>query len=245
MPKPTLLLLGDVSLEDAAGSPPSRARMQCIEYCAWLLQHPGATAPQMQQGLLVAESTRRSNMSRLRTWLGVAPDGQRYLPDAYSGRIQLHPSVSSDWERFEALTSGGINLASNAMLADALALVRGAPLASVSFQWPWAEDLRATMEGSIVDAACVLFDRSLAADDAQTAQWALNQGQRAAPLDESLASREVQYWAHQGDRQRADQAVLALTRSARAAGKDLHHTTVARIQHALHSFPTPTDRIRA
>ena len=245
MHKPTLLLLGDVSLEHATGPPPSRARTQCIEYCAWLLQHPGATAPQMQQGLLVAEGTRRSNMSRLRTWLGAAPDGERYLPDAYSGRIELHPSVSSDWERFEALISGGVNLASSAVLVDALTLVRGTPLADVSFQWPWAEDLRATMEGTIVDAACVLFDRSLTADEAQTAQWALSQGQRAAPLDENLASREVQFWAHQGDRQRADQAVLALTRAARAAGRDLRPTTVARIQQALRSFPADPGRIRA
>lgn len=245
MPEPTVLLLGDVSLENASGSPPTRARMQCVEYCAWLLQHPGATAIQMQQGLLVAEGTRRSNMSRLRTWLGVAPDGQRYFPDAYSGHISLHPSVSSDWERFEALTSGGVNLASDTMLREALSLVRGAPLANVAFQWPWAEDLRTTMEGTIVDAACVLFDRSLTADDTSTAQWALRQGRLAAPADENLASREVQYWAYRGDRPKVDQAVLALTRSARAAGTDLHPATVTRIQQALHSFAGVPGRLHA
>lgn len=245
MPEPTVLLLGDVSLENASGSPPTRARMQCVEYCAWLLQHPGATAIQMQQGLLVAEGTRRSNMSRLRTWLGVAPDGQRYFPDAYSGHISLHPSVSSDWERFEALTSGGVNLASDTMLREALSLVRGAPLANVAFQWPWAEDLRTTMEGTIVDAACILFDRSLTADDTSTAQWALRQGRLAAPADENLASREVQYWAYRGDRPKVDQAVLALTRSARAAGTDLHPATVTRIQQALHSFAGVPGRLHA
>lgn len=237
-PSPQLLLLGDVELRNAAGPPPTRATMQCIEYCAWLLQHPGSSSIQMQQGLLIAETTRRSNMSRLRTWLGTAPDGQRYLPDAYSGRIELHPQVSSDWERFDALVSGGVNLARTPLLTEALGLVRGQPLQDVSFQWPWAEDLRTTMEATIVDVACVLFDRCLAQHDLETAQWALSQGRLAAPFDENLASRSVQYWAHLGNRQKADDEVLALTRAARSAGRDLQRETVARIQHALHSMST-------
>jgi hypothetical protein len=76
---------------------PPRAAKQCLEYCAWLLEHPGRTAQAMVTALAVAEGTRRSNMSRLRSWLGTSPDGEAYLPDAYTGRISLHPAVSSDW----------------------------------------------------------------------------------------------------------------------------------------------------
>ena len=232
-PSPTLLLLGEVDLLHHTGPEPSKARTQCIEYCAWLLIHPGATSTQMQRDLMVAESTRRSNMSRLRTWLGTAPDGTQYLPDAYSGRIELHPKVSSDWERFDALISGSVNLSSTSTLTDALALVRGEPLQGVAFQWAWAEDLRVTMEATIIDAACALFDRSLPQGDMSTAEWALSQGRLAAPHDENLASRAVQYWASIGNRRKADEEVLALTRVARAAGRDLRQETVVRIQHAL------------
>ena len=100
---PTLLLLGEVELLATAGDEPNRATGQCMEYCAWLLANPGATAATMTDDLLVAETTRRSNMSRLRTWLGTADAGVAYLPDAYSGRIRLDPRVSSDWEQFQAL----------------------------------------------------------------------------------------------------------------------------------------------
>src|SRR5690606_19257821 len=85
---PEVLLLGSIDLIGVRGTPPPRARLQCIEYAAWLLEHPGSTAVTMTQSLLVAEGTRRSNMSRLRSWLGDGDDGP-YLPDAYSGRISL------------------------------------------------------------------------------------------------------------------------------------------------------------
>ena len=45
----------------------------------------------MVAALAVAEGTRRSNMSRLRSWLGSSPDGEAYLPDAYTGRITCIP----------------------------------------------------------------------------------------------------------------------------------------------------------
>ena len=95
----------------AAGAEPPRAASQCLEYCAWLLENPGTTAQAMGAALAVAEGTRRSNMSRLRTWLGDRPDGEPYLPDAYTGRITLHPAVSSDWQRLQILTAGGVNRA--------------------------------------------------------------------------------------------------------------------------------------
>ena len=95
---PTLLLLGEVDLVACDGSRPARAAGRCLECCAWLLSNPGATPTQMRESLMVAESTRRSNMSRLRGWLGKGPEGE-HLPDAYSGRIRLAASVSSHCSR--------------------------------------------------------------------------------------------------------------------------------------------------
>ncbi|MFT3876379.1 MAG: LysM peptidoglycan-binding domain-containing protein [Propioniciclava sp.] len=129
---PRLSLLGPVELAGCAGTPPARAVRQCLEYCAWLLLNPGSTAVQMTHALLVADGTRRSNMSRLRTWLGSDAEGSLYLPDAYSGRIALHPDVTSDWEELRLLTEGGINHLPLDRLVAALELVRGAPLADAA-----------------------------------------------------------------------------------------------------------------
>jgi nucleoid-associated protein YgaU len=137
---PTLMLLGPIQLLGAAGPPPVRAERSCIEYCAWMVEHPGATASQMAAALLVAEGTRRSNVSRLRGWLGTAEDDTPYLPEAYTGRLYLDPLVSSDWQRLRALISPGINRVPVPTLVSALKLVRGAPLADAApGQWHWAD----------------------------------------------------------------------------------------------------------
>jgi nucleoid-associated protein YgaU len=129
---PTLMLLGPIQLLGAAGPPPARAERSCTEYCAWMVEHPGATASQMAAALLVAEGTRRSNVSRLRGWLGAAEDGTSYLPEAYTGRLYLDPLVSSDWQRLRALISQGVNRVPVHTLVSALKLVRGAPLADAA-----------------------------------------------------------------------------------------------------------------
>lgn len=232
---PTLLLLGDVELLGANGPRPTRAVGQCIEYCAWLLEHPDATPTVMTRELLVAESTRRSNMSRLRAWLGHDPDGHPYLPDAYSGHIKLHDEVSSDWERFCLLLAGGVNLASSNTLHEALQLVRGEPLHLVAFQWPWAEQLRSDMVSMITDTATVLAERALEHEDYDEAFWALEQGRKAAGHDETLAALEIQAYALVGDRTAMDRAVRRLTRLARSEGRDLAPETARRIQHAIHT----------
>ncbi|TRY16912.1 LysM peptidoglycan-binding domain-containing protein [Tessaracoccus rhinocerotis] len=231
---PTLLLLGPVELRGCTGPAPSRSRAASTECCAWLLANPGSTPTRMARELVVAESTRRSMVSRLRTWLGNDLSGSPYLPDAYSGRLELHPDVESDWERFQVLLSGGVNHASTPILREALDLVRGEPLEGVAFQWPWAEQLRTDMVSMITDAAVVLFDRALEQGDAEAAGWAVSRGRLAAGQDETLAVRDIQLLALAGDRAQVDQAVRRLTRATRAAGRDLTSDSVRRIQRSLH-----------
>lgn len=236
---PTLLLLGDVTLSAPAGDPPNRAPLQCMEYCAWLLQNPGATPGAMVRSLLVAETTRRSNMSRLRTWLGAAPDGRPYLPDAYSGRIRLDERVTSDWEHFEALLTGGVNVASTRALRQALRLVRGEPLGSLGFQWHWAQTLRADMVSMIVDAACVLADRAIGHDDPDSALWAVRRGRLAAPDADQLMAREIHALAIAGRRVDTERAIVALNRTTREAGRDLPPDVAQRVQQAIHLLARP------
>ena len=241
---PTLLLLGEVDLVACDGPRPARAAGRCLECCAWLLSNPGATPTQMRESLMVAESTRRSNMSRLRGWLGRGPEGE-HLPDAYSGHIRLAASVSSDWERFQSLLAGGVNRASESLLAEALALVRGTPLGSFEFQWSWAEQLRSDMVSMIIDAAATLADRCTARGEHELADWAISQGIRAAGEVEPLMVRRIRSLAQRGDRAEVDRQVLHLTRSARASGRDLGPDSVRMVQEALQTCRQGTRRERS
>lgn len=236
--QPTVLLVGPVDLAGARGERPARAARQCMEYAAWLLEHPGATASMMASALFVAEGTRRSNMSRLRAWLGAAADGERYLPEAYSGRIQLHSGVTSDWNRMQLLTIGGVNRAAEDNLRAVLQLVRGAPLADAApGQWHWAEELRTDISSLVRDVGLVLCDRGLASGDIDLARWAVNRALVAAPEDERLLVARVRTEHRAGNHSEVDRLALRLVRSARQLNIDLAEDTVTLLQEVLEGRP--------
>ncbi len=231
---PTLQLLGPVELDGAAGVPPTRAAKQCLEYCAWILEHPGTTAQAMGAALAVAEGTRRSNMSRLRSWLGVDDVDQPYLPDAYSGRIALHPAVSSDWQRLQILTGRGVNRTSSSGLEAALQLVRGAPLADAApGQWHWAEGLRTDMISVIRDIGVELTDRALADSDVELARWAAARALAAAPGDELLIVARIRTEHRAGNGPEVERLTLQLAAHARALEVDLRPETVDVLQQMM------------
>ena len=231
---PTLQLLGPVELDGAAGAPPSRAAKQCLEYCAWILEHPGTTAQAMGAALAVAEGTRRSNMSRLRSWLGADDGDQPYLPDAYSGRIMLHPAVSSDWQRLQILTGRGVNRTSSSGLEAALQLVRGAPLADAApGQWHWAEGLRTDMISVIRDIGVELSDRALADSDVELARWAAARALAAAPGDELLIVARIKTEHRAGNDPEVERLTLQLAAHARALEVDLRPETVDVLQQMM------------
>jgi hypothetical protein len=231
---PILQLLGPIELLGATGPVPPRAAKQCLEYCAWLLEKPGRTAQAMVAALAVAEGTRRSNMSRLRSWLGSSPDGEAYLPDAYTGRISLHPAVSSDWQRLQILTSTGVNRASDASLKAALELVRGAPLADAApGQWHWAEELRTDMISCVRDIGVELADRALLAGDLERARWAASRALLAAPGDELLLAARIRTEHAAGNAAETERLSLQLAAQARTLGVDLDPETVSLLQRVM------------
>jgi hypothetical protein len=235
---PTLRLLGPIELTGATGQRPIRAERSCLEYCAWLLEHPGATSTAMTQGLLVAEGTRRSNLSRLRTWLGRAADGTLYLPDAYSGRLYLDPAVTSDWLRLRLFIASGLQRTPTDRLIAALELVRGAPLADAApGQWHWAEELRTDMVSVIRDLGVVLARRALADGDVDVARWATARALVAVGHDEQLLCRriEVEHWA--GNRPEVERLVGLITRRARQLGLDLLPGTITLLQEVIEGRP--------
>jgi LysM repeat protein len=231
---PTLQLLGPIELRGATGTEPTRAAKQCLEYCAWLLDNPGSTAQAMVAALAVAEGTRRSNMSRLRTWLGASAHGESYLPDAYTGRIFLHPAVSSDWQRLQILTATGVNRASDDSLQAALELVRGAPLADAApGQWHWAEELRTDMISCVRDIGLELADRALLAGDVERARWAAARALLAAPGDELLLAARVRTEHAAGNAAETERLALQLAAQARTLGVDLDPETVSLLQRVM------------
>ena len=233
-PYPVLQLFGPIDLVGASGPLPPRAAKQCLEYCAWLLEHPGTTAQAMRSALAVAEGTRRSNMSRLRSWLGADPDGEPYLPDAYTGRIALHPAVSSDWQRVQILTAGGVNRASEDGLRAALELVRGAPLADAApGQWHWAEELRTDMISCVRDTGVELARRALAEGDLDLARWAAARALVAAPGDELLIATRIRTEHLAGNPAETERLTLQLAAQARRLGVDLDPATVTLLQEVM------------
>lgn len=231
---PTLLMLGPVELIGTTGELPNRAVKQCQEYCAWILANPGSTSTKMADDLVVAEATRRSNMSRLRTWLGSNDQGEAYLPDAYSGRIELHPDVTSDWEHFCMAITGGVDRATTGALQQALSYVRGAPLADAApWQWVWAETLRSDMISAIRDAGVVLAERAVELNDIELAHWAIARAEAAAPQDEMLMATKVLVYNAQGDAEEVKRLVIRLTRASRDSGVDLSDRTVAILQRVM------------
>lgn len=102
-------------------------------------------------------------MSRLRSWLGQDPSGAAYLPNAYSGRIRLHPDVTSDAQEVRLLAGPGVDRISEGSLTAILDQVRGAVLADVApGQWFWAEELRSDLESTVRDAGVVLAEKAMA-----------------------------------------------------------------------------------
>lgn len=231
---PRLHLLGPIELTGCAGQAPTRALRQCVEYCAWLHLHPGSSPQQMGRALLVAEGTRRSNMSRLRTWLGAGPEGSLFLPDAYSGRIQLADDVSSDWGDLLVLTAPGVNGLGLEHLLAALRMVRGAPLADAApGQWGWAEELRADAGALIRDVGVVAARKARAVGDVETARWAASRALVAAPEDELLMVERIKTEQQAGRTDDVRRLVHSVTRTARTLGIDLLPETVDACQEAV------------
>lgn len=231
---PHLRLLGPVELDGAAGEPPARAARQCLEYCAWLLLNPRRTAPEMNSALLVADGTRRSNLSRLRTWLGSDAHGAPFLPEAYSGRIELHDAVTSDWEHLRTLVAHGVNRTPPERLRSALELVRGAPLADAApGQWRWAEEVRADMVATIRDIGVVLARVARDRGDHELARWAANRALLAAPDDELLLAERIRTERACGRGDEVARLVGRMTRHAATLSSDLLPESVDLLQEVL------------
>jgi len=212
---PRLEVLGPSSLSGTRGKPPTKAANQCIEFCAWIFRNPGSTAAEMANALSVAESTRRSNLWRLRQWLGTTDDGDEYLPMAYSGRIFLHPDVFCDWEDFIMAMTVGFASKNLADLERALLLVRGVPLADSRGPWPWASQWRDEIAATVRNLALEITDLALLQRNIEAARWSISTAQNAVPGDHELNVARIRVEHFAGD-------IVAARRLARAELVRIH-----------------------
>lgn len=235
---PVLRVLGTVELIGARGERPPKAVRQCLEYCAWILAHPGSGSAQMGAALMVSEPTRRSNTSRLRRWLGRDDAGKAYLPDAYDGEIRMSDAVGTDWEKAQVMLVGGVNRTPDRSLRAVLDLVRGAPLADAApGQWHWAEEWRTEMVQTIRDVGVELARRARASGDLRTARFALDRALVCCPEDEELMCEKIRIAHLAGDHSEVERLVFVLTRLARRLGVDLAEETVVLLQEVMEGRP--------
>lgn len=81
-PRPRLTLLGPVWLR-ASGTALAKRRPYYTELAAYLLlREHGATTDEVAAAFDISPDRARTDVNVLRKWLGIDPDGERYLPDA-------------------------------------------------------------------------------------------------------------------------------------------------------------------
>ncbi|GAA2405166.1 hypothetical protein GCM10010191_11200 [Actinomadura vinacea] len=169
------------------------------ELAAFLYLNPGCGAEEVSRALggprgAWSQSTRASNMSRLRTWFGRDREGRLHVPTRGQGRLYTLSGVCCDWERFQRLAKRGSARLAGADrdrgigdLQGALSLVRGKPFAgSGPSSYVWAEHLKQLMISSIVEVAHALAVQLTQAGNASAARTAIARALDIEPGSELL-----------------------------------------------------------
>ncbi|MFE5614179.1 LysM peptidoglycan-binding domain-containing protein [Streptomyces sp. NPDC056524] len=235
---PTVLLLGRVAIEGAAGRIDSNRQSAAVELVSYLALNPGADHHAIDDALwpgrLVNKQMRNAVISRTRTWLGKNADGAAYFPrvqDTGDSRYRLAQAVTCDWKTFQSFARTGLarhDEDGDLALRRALVLVRGRPFAAIDPQrYAWAEPAVQEMVSAIADVAYELSTRRREAADHAGALWAAHQGLLAAEENE-LLHRQV-FLAHHAagdvDALREAAARLARINEGLGGGVDMEAET--------------------
>lgn len=191
---PRVLVLGRVQIEGTTEGVSSNRRARAAELVAYLALHPGGSAHEIDEaiwpGRRVTKDVRNSFVSRVRHWLGNAPDGQPYLPMVGEhGDYRLSPEVRCDWHDFLTLSRMGLERGTEGAesLQEALAVVRGRPFLGIDpVSYMWAEPDTQEMISAIVDVAHCLAVVRLDQGDGRASLRAAAAGLKAEPCSEVL-----------------------------------------------------------
>ncbi|MCY0945646.1 LysM peptidoglycan-binding domain-containing protein [Streptomyces antarcticus] len=226
---PTVLLLGRVVIEGAAGRIDSNRQSAAVELVSYLALNPGvdhhAIDDALWPGRLVNKEMRNSVISRTRSWLGKDSNGDAYFPrvhDTGDSRYRLAPAVTCDWRTFQHHARTGLarhDEDGELALRRALALVRGRPFAAIDPQrYAWAEPAVQEMVSAIADVAYELSTRRREAADYAGALWAAHQGLLAAEENELLHRQAFLAHHAAGDLDALRQAAARLARINESLG---------------------------
>lgn len=186
-PQVTVRVLGPVDVVGAFGP---FVRAWTLDLVVYVAMHPrGVRSDEWPAALwpdrVVADPTRHSTVSAARRALGRGADGRDHLPRC-NGRLRLAPSVTTDWDRFQALARAE-GPAGPAAWGAALELVRGRPFEGLrAADWPVLEGIEAHVQDAVVHVAIRLADHLLTAGDGRGAELAVRKGLAASPYDERL-----------------------------------------------------------
>jgi nucleoid-associated protein YgaU len=197
--RPRFAILGPVTV-DAAGQQPTERLRFYAEIIVYLAARGsrGATTDQFNEAIWPGQqpkaASRRVAVARARRWLGET-EGEPWLPDATSDRrYRLREGYLFDWHLYRRLRSRGEarGPAGTGDLRQALALVRGAPLAGADvaystsarnpYVWlPTSEIQPHHLASAVVDTAHRLVELCLDGGDIAGARWAVEQAWLADP----------------------------------------------------------------
>jgi len=166
------------------------SRSSALELVVYLALHPqgadnDAWATALWPDRLMAPATLHSTASAARRGLGRSSSGLDHLPRSH-GRLQLAPTVTTDWRRFAALSVSG----DPECRRQALDLVRGRPFAGLrNAEWTVFEGIAAEVEEQVAGLACRTADEHLDAGRPRSATAAARRGLLVSPYDERLYRR--------------------------------------------------------
>jgi DNA-binding SARP family transcriptional activator len=166
------------------------SRASALELVVYLAMRPAgvpndAWATALWPDRLMAPATLHSTASAARRALGHSSSGFDHLPRSH-GRLQLAPSVTTDWRRFTALAASDDPV----LWSGALDLVRGRPFDGLhNAEWTVLEGIAAVLEEHVAELACRVADERLAAGEFRSAAAAARRGLLVSPYDERLYRR--------------------------------------------------------
>jgi len=184
VPEVVVAILGPVEVRGAARPFRRAPAFDLVVYLA--LHHRGASndawATALWPDRLMAAPTLHSTASAARRALGHGTLGLDHLPRSH-GRLQLAPSVVTDWQQLRELAALGDAAAWRA----GLSLVRGRPFDGLRHgDWAVLEGVLCVVEESVVELALRLGEHELAAGSGRAAALAARAGLLASPYDERL-----------------------------------------------------------
>lgn len=196
-------IIGPVEVEGAE-RPFSRAWSR--ELVVYLAVHGPATTDQWTTALwpdeVRAAATAWSVVSDARRALGMAA-GSDHLSRRH-GRLQLAPSVVTDWERFRRLAAEG----DESSWYQAMAMVRGLPFDGLrTWDWPVASGLLATITEEIVAVTNRIAGAARTVGDHRRVRGAVRAALLACPFDERLYRLLLRTAALEGSRSTLDQVM--------------------------------------